>query len=120
MVVGEGEGEEGRHHDVWGETRNFEDCWCATEHLSVPCLSGIVLGLNSDLLTVNFVRRLTGVSVTEDHEVGVVVSISWEAGEHPQPAFEHGGVSTRVLWSANCMGSPGTKMDIMGHRRQGQ
>ena len=66
-------------------------------HRSVPCLGYVVLGLHSDLLTVNFVRRLTGVSVTADHEVGVVVSISWEADEHPQPAFEDGCVNTREL-----------------------
>ena len=84
----------------------------------MPCLGCVVLGLHSDLLTVNFVRRLPGVSVTADHEVGVVVYISWEADEHPQPAFEHGGENTRESRSANGICSPGTKMDIMGHSRQ--
>jgi len=92
--VGKGEGAEAGFHGVGGDTWNFEECWCVTEHRSVPCLGCVVLGLHSDLLTVNFVRRLTGVSVTADHEVGVVVYISWEADEHPQPAFEHGGVNT--------------------------
>jgi hypothetical protein len=44
---------------------------------------------------VNLVRRMTGASVTPDDAVGVIVFISREADEHPQPAFEHGGVNTR-------------------------
>ncbi len=38
---------------------------------------------------------MTGASVTPDDAVGVIVFISREADEHPQPAFEHGGVNTR-------------------------
>jgi hypothetical protein len=79
--VGQGEGVEAGFHDVGGETRNFEEFWCVTEHRSVLCLGGVVLGLHSDLVTVNFVRRLTGVSVTEDDEVGVIVFISREADD---------------------------------------
>ena len=93
--VGLGEVAEAGFHDVGGEIRNFEECWLVTAHGSVPCLGGVDLGLHSDLVTVNFVRRKTGVSVTPDNALGVIVFISREADEHPQPAFEHGGVNTR-------------------------
>jgi len=72
--VGQGEGVEAGFHDVGGETRNFEECWLVTA-------GGVVLGLHSDLVTVNFVRRLTGVSVTEDDEAGVIAFISREADD---------------------------------------
>jgi hypothetical protein len=92
--VGAGEIEKGGLHVVGGESWNFEERWLVKDNRSVPCLRRVVLGLHSDLLAVNSVRRLTGGSVTEDHEVGVVVFIRWQAGEHPQPALEHGGVNT--------------------------
>jgi hypothetical protein len=89
-----GEIEKGGLHVVGGESWNFEERWLVKDNRSVPCLRRVVLGFHSDLLAVNSVRRLTGSSVTEDHEVGVVVFIRWQAGEHPQPALEHGGVNT--------------------------
>ncbi len=81
-----GEFEKGCLHVVGGESRNFEERWFVIDNRSVPCLRGVFLGLHCDMFAVNSVRRLTGVSVTEDHEVGVVVFIRWQAGEHPQPA----------------------------------
>ena len=60
MRVGEGEVEEGGFHDVRVEPRNSEECWLVEEHRSMPCLSGVVLRLDSDLLTVHFVGRPTG------------------------------------------------------------
>ena len=89
-----GEFEKGGLHVVGRESRNLEERWFVIDHRSVPCLRGVFLGLHCDLFAVNSVRRLTGVSVSEDHEVGVVVFIRWQAGEHPQPALEHGGVNT--------------------------
>jgi hypothetical protein len=63
------------------------------------------------LLAVNSVRRLTGGSVTEDHEVGVVVFIRWQAGEHPQPALEHGGVNTsEVCCSSDFLNARATRV----------
>jgi len=89
-----GEFEKGGLHVVGRESRNLEERWFVIDNRSVPCLRGVFLGLHCDLFAVNSVRRLTGVSVSEDHEVGVVVFIRWQAGEHPQPALEHGGVNT--------------------------
>jgi hypothetical protein len=106
-----GEFENGGFHVVGGESCNFEVLWLVKANRSVPCLRGVVLGLHSDLLTVNFVRRLTGGSVTEDHEVGVVVFISWQAGEHPQPALEHGGVNTsEVCCRSDLAGARATRV----------